>query len=209
MLEMLSSKFFLPTTNFRYLSVLLAIHNNSDISQHSIAKKVGMSGAMVNSYIKKMKLASHLNVININGRDKKYELTGSGKEVLMEHLMSCSAEIVQLYSKAKSELVKKLVDACEKKSSIKVVLYGGSDTARLVVSAIEQIPQYVVVAIVDNDQSLWGQSIGGHVIQNPALIKDTDFDCIVISTFAKQNEIYASLKTTEEYGTKIIRLSAL
>lgn len=206
---MLSSEFFLPTKNLRCLSVLLAVHHNSDISQHGIAQEVGMSSAMVNGYIKDMKKAGHLDVINLNGRDKSYQLTDAGKMKLMEHLMSCSAEIVQLYSNAKNELIGKLKEVGNGSNSVNVVLFGGSDTAQMVLSALEQIPKYRIVAIVDNNKKLWGSKVGGHIIQNPEIIKDVDLDCIIIATFARQNEIHSSLRNLETNGVQIIRLSSL
>lgn len=210
MLKMLSSNFFLPTKNFRYLSVLLAVHHNPDISQHGIAQEVDMSSAMVNGYIKEMKKAGHINVININGRDKQYQLTETGQTMLMAHLMNCSAEIVQLYSNAKQELVKKLKTLNNVEKKHKVVLFGGADTAELVVSALEQLPSYSIVAIVDNNRKLWGERIrGGFVIQNPEIVSTIDLDCVIIATFARQNEIFDSLKYIREKGVDVIRLSAL
>lgn len=209
MLKMLSSDFFLPTKNFRYLSVLLAIHHNSDISQHGIAEEVGMSSAMVNGYVKEMKSNDHLLVINKNARDKNYQLTENGKVVLMEHLMNCSAEIVHLYSKAKVELIEKLKSVGAGNNNIRVILFGGSDTAQMVVSALELIPNYQIISIVDNNEALWGKSIGGYEIQDPETMRTHDFDCVIIATFAKQNEIYQSLKFLEQENKQVIRLSTL
>lgn len=209
MLKMLSSEFFLPTKNFRYLSVLLAVHHNADISQHGIAQEVGMSSAMVNGYIKAMKDNAHIDVIDKNGRDKRYQLTESGKKVLMQHLMSCSAEIVHLYSKAKAEIVSKLKALGNGAPRIRVLLFGGSETAQMVVSALEQIEKYKVVAIVDNDSWLWGHRIGAHIIQSPEILKTIKVDSVIISTFARQNEIYRDIQWLEKKGVDVVRLSTL
>ena len=106
-------------------------------------------------------------------------------------------------------MIRKLEAVGNGSPSIKVLLFGGADTAHMVVGALEHIEKYKIIAIVDNDRRLWGERIGAHIIQSPEIIKTIKVDSIIISTFAKQNEIYRDIKWVEDEGVKVVRLSTL
>lgn len=207
MLKILSTEFFLPTKKFRSLSVLLAIHHNNNISQHAIGVEVGMSSSMVNGYIKTLSQDGFIHIENKNGRDKVYELSPKGRGLLTEYLLTCSAEIVRLYSRAKEELVAKLHSCFTGKGVYKVILYGGAETAQLVLNTLEQFDNVKVIAVVDRDPEKWGERLQSHIIQRPEIIDDVEFNTVIISSFAKQEEIYAQLNDVLKQKTTIIRLS--
>lgn len=209
MLDLSNSLFFLPTKQFRELSILLVMHHDSELSQHAIASMTQLSGAMVNGYVKQMRKGGLIDIINKNKRDKVYQLTSIGKETLMSHLVNCSTELVQLYSYVKEELQERLRSSLPHKDPQKVILFGGSDTAQLVLSAIETVPNVNIAAIVDNDNNKWGSKLGQFVIQSPSILEEMSFDCVVVSSFARQDEIYHSISYLEERGVKIIKLSSL
>ena len=209
MINLEQSSFFLPTKEFRELSILLTVLHEPNLSQQAIASKTDLSGSMVNGYIRELTKNSLIAVEARNKRDKLYKLTEAGRRKLMNSLMNCSAEIVQLYSQAKTEIINKLKEHLLGNGSMRLVLYGGADTAQLVNNALEQFPHVHIAAIVDNDASKWGVRIGNHVIQSPLVLENVMIDCIIISSFARQNEIYTFIKKYEEQGIKIIRLSTL
>lgn len=209
MINIESSEFFLPTKRLRSLSVLLTIHHCPDIRQQQIAEKVGMSGAMVNSYIKHLKADGYLDVKKKNGRDLDYRLTDSGRMQVMIALMSFSAEIVQLHSKAKDELISRLQKVFHNGDLTKVVLYGGSETARLVVGALEEFPTVNIAAVLDTDARKWGDMIAGYVIQSPQILNQINPDKIIIASFARQKEIEGLLCDANISNDIIIRLSTL
>lgn len=209
MLDLGNSLFFLPNKRFRELSILLVMHHDSELSQHTIASRTQLSGAMVNGYVKKMRKDGLIDVINKNKRDKVYQLTAIGKETLMEDLIACSTELVQLFSQVKEELKGRLQSSLNINEQQNIVLFGGANTAQLVLSAIENVSNVHIAAIVDNDSEKWGSKLGQFVIQSPSILNEMVFDCVVICSFARQDEIYQSISSLEKKGIKIIRLSSI
>ncbi|MCB2214758.1 winged helix-turn-helix transcriptional regulator [Desulfofustis glycolicus] len=209
MIDLKRSSFFLPTTKFRELAILLAVLHDSEISQQEIAEQSGLSGAMVNGYVKTLRKDGIVEMLERNRRDKEYHLTAAGKSRLMNLLMNCSAEIVQLYSQARQEIITKLLGHLNGNGSHRVVLFGGADTAQLVCSALESFSHVEIVAIVDNNKGKWGQVIGSQMIQDPALLEEIEFDSVVISSFARQDEIYESIRSLESQNVKLIKLASL
>ena len=55
MIQPFSSKFLSPTTKYRSMSVLMAVHDFPEISQEKIAGITHLSSSMVNNYIKSLR----------------------------------------------------------------------------------------------------------------------------------------------------------
>lgn len=209
MINLNSIEYLTPTKQFRELSVMLALHHDHDLRQQEIAQQVNMSGAMVNSYIKQLKECGWIVVENKNRRDLTYRLSSDGQKHLMRHLMACSAEIVELYKKAKVELVDQLKEYFGGDQAVRVMLYGGSETARLVISVLGYFPSVEIVGVVDKDKEKWGKSIDSYTIGQPETARETAFDFFVISSFAKQDEISEAIRALGIHGIRIVKLSSL
>lgn len=199
----------MPTKEFRELSILLTMYHDPELSQQSIAGMTDLSAAMVNGYVKKLKEAKLVNVLNKNRRDRVYEITSSGERLLIERLIGCSTEIVQLSYQVQQELKNRLKRSFTGLDKPRIVLFGAADTAQLVLGVLEEFEDAVVLAIVDNDKNKWGKKLGQMVIQPPSILENMDHNCLVISSFACQNEIYDSISHYEEKGVRIIKLSAV
>jgi predicted transcriptional regulator len=209
MLDLSNSLYFLPNKDFRHLSILLAMYHNPELSQHGIATQANLSGAMVNGYVKKMKQCGLVNILQKNKRDNVYVLTSSGKTSLMKCLIGCSTELVQLFSQLRDELQERLHSYFTRNDSRKIILFGGANTAQLVLSAIDPLPYVSIEAIVDNDSSKWGKSLGKNKIQSPEIMDELDFDCVVISSYACQNEIYETISHLLKKNVSIVKLSSI
>jgi DNA-binding MarR family transcriptional regulator len=209
MLDLSNSRFFLPTKAFRELSILLTMYHDPELSQQNIATMTDLSVAMVNGYVKKLKEANLVNIHNKNKRDRVYKITSSGEQLLMEHLVGCSTEIVQLSYQIQQELKKRLTRSFVDLKNPKIVLFGAADTAQLVLAVLEEFENAVVMAIVDNDKKKWGRKFGPMVIQPPSIIDNMNHNCLIISSFACQNEIYDSISHYAEQGVLIIKLSTV
>ncbi len=201
--------FLLPTKKLRRLSILLTIYHEPRISQHRIAAKTGLSGSMINSYLKEMIGKEMITTSRRNRRDREYHLTPEGRDCLNSLLIAYSAEIIQLYSHAKKEMTSRLKKGLDGMGECKVVLFGGSETADLVIRAIKDLPQARIVGVVDNDSQKWQQAINGYPIAPPSRLKEFNPDVIIVASYGKQEEIYQSIRHLEETGTRILKLSTL
>ena len=209
MIDLAKSHFFLATKEFRRLAILLAINHSPNLSQKAIAQSANLSGAMVNNYMKELIREGLVKVARRNKRDRDYLITDSGRQKLFSMLMRCSAEIVQLYAQAKDELVEKFAKLFIDGNPHRVILFGGAETACMVIQAIHLFPQARIVGIVDNDSTKWNTRLEGYTITPPQSLKSISHDTVIISSFAKQDEIYASIRKLADQGINIVKLSSL
>ena len=204
-----SLKFLLPTKEFRKLHILLTINSHPHASQHKIATQVGLSSAMVNSYVKDLTAQGYLELSNRNRRDLNYFLTPPGAEQLTSLLMGCSAEIVQLYSGAKQEIGNRLREILNGNTRTDIVLYGASDTCELVLQALQDFPAAHVVGIVDGMTNKQGTSLRDYTILAPTALPSLTPDMVIITSFAKQDEIYDQIAHLEKDGIKVRKLTTI
>ena len=205
MIQPFSSKFLMPTTKYRNMSVLMAVHDFPEISQEKIAGITHLSSSMVNNYVKNLKREGLLRVTGDTNRTQRYYVTARGQSLLTTSLLSYSAEIVQMFGAAKREIAGILEDFYEDDIRT-VVMFGVSDTAEIVYLAIKE-SSLVVIGVVDSDASKRGKPFNGLIIEPPEALKKMRPDAIVISSFGKQEEIQERIRQIGCKDTKVIRLS--
>ncbi len=186
---------------------MLAIHNDPSASQHKIARLTHLSSSMVNNYIKELQRAGRLSVSGKTNRTQSYHLTESGQSELMSMLMTYSAEIVQLYTSAKHEITERLNHLYDE-GIRKVALYGAAETGEVVHTALKETP-LSMIAVVDGDPKRHGKRFNGLRVEAPERLKDKDADAVVITSFAKQEEIHRCIRKITGDEVKIKKLSDL
>lgn len=195
-----NSNFLTPAKNLRRMSVLLAIHNDSKLSQHQIGKITHLSSSMVNNYIKTFHSEDLVKVIGKTNRTQTYHLTSRGRNELTSLLLTYSAEIIQLYGATKREVAEKLY-SLNKNGIENIVLFGAAETAEVVYTAAKDTP-LKIKGIVDSDPEKQGTSFNGFTIKAPEDLKSLKPEAVVITSFARQEEIHKSIKKI--IGSKII-----
>ena len=188
---------------------MLAVYRDPELSQHNIGMQTNLSGAMVNNYLKTMREAGVIRVGKKNKRDKVYNISKKGEQILMRALVDCSAELVQHVSKIKKILNSRLVSFFKDNNSHTVVLYGGADTAHFVLESLAGIANVSVAGIVDGDSSKWGSDLNAIPIQSPENLSQLEFDTIIICSYAHQETIYKSIAHFEQSGIHIVQLSSI
>ena len=63
----------------------------------------------------------------------------------------------------------------------KVLIFGTGSSGIKILKLAQQ--QYQVIAFIDNDEKMWGNSIEGFPIYNPSKILEIDYDMIIIASF--------------------------
>ena len=188
MLLPLAAKFIAPTREMRKMAVLMAIRNDPDISQHKLGRLAGLSSSMANNYVKELRGQRLISITGQTNRTQRYHLTAAGRQALVEALIDYSAEIIRLYIAAKADLAERLRQMAE--ADIRTVaLYGASGTAEVVYAALKETP-LTVVAVFDSDPGKHGQDFNNFTIQPPEALTALAADAVVITSFAKQEEIH-------------------
>jgi len=207
MVRPFSSSFLSPTKQSRRLSVLLAIHDAPESSQHAIGKNTRLSSSMVNNYIKQLKQEGLITISGDTNRNQSYHLTPEGHQTLRKALLHYSSDIVQLYGSVKREIAK-ILSGFYEEGIRTVVLFGAAETAEVVHLAIKQT-RLVMIGVVDNDTEKHGKPFNGLLIQPPEEVRRIQPDAVIITSFARQEEIYKNLKKLVGKKIKIKKLSDL
>jgi DNA-binding MarR family transcriptional regulator len=207
MIEPFHAEFLAPTKKFRRLSILLAIHDSPETSQHKMAEMAHLSSSMVNNYIKSLQEEDLITVSGDTNRTRRYHLTVFGRDMLISALLSYSSEIIRLYGVAKNELAKRLRSIYEE-GVRSVALFGAAETAEVVLAAIKAT-RLAVAAVVDSDPSKQGKSFNGLTIMAPKDLRKHRMDAVVITSFGRQQEILEDVRKLVGAGVKVIKLSDL
>ena len=166
-----------------------------------------LSSSMVNNYIKCFKKDDLITVTGKTNRTQNYFLTDKGRSVLTRSLHCYSAEIVQLYSAVKEE-IRHILSGFYKEGIRTVVLFGAAETAEIVHAAIRET-DLVVIGVVDTSKEKHGELFNGLKVRRPDEIKAIKPDCVIITSFARQEEIYTDLQNLIEDRIKIKKLSTV
>jgi SAM-dependent methyltransferase len=76
-----------------------------------------------------------------------------------------------------------------------LLLFGaGQGCVELLQWLAEFAPQTIVTAIADNDNSMWGRSLQGYPVIDPATIAEHEFSRIVITTISGEDPVSAQLR---------------
>ncbi len=207
MIEPFKANFLTPTKPFRELSVLLAIHDSPRHSQHRIGRITHLSSSMVNNYIKKFHREGLITVTGETNRSQAYHLTPAGRERLITHLLSYSAELVQLYGATKREIAERL-GHFEDEGIHAIALYGAAETAEVVYAALKDT-SLRVLGVVDGDPAKQGRPFNGFEVQAPQRLRDMAVDAVVITSFARQEEIHQDIRALLGENVRVKKLSDL
>jgi DNA-binding MarR family transcriptional regulator len=207
MISPFASTFHLPAIKLRRLSVLMAIHNSPRLSQHKIARITHLSTSMVNNYIKKLQREELIQVTGNTNRTHGYHLTPAGQSKLISLILEYSSEMIQLYGAAKRQVAERLKHFLEEGIS-SLALFGAAETAEVVYAALKDTP-LTVTGIVDSDPAKHGARFNGFVVQEPARLKEMQADAVLITSFARQEEIHGSIQQMLGNQATVKRLSDL
>ena len=191
MITLPNSKYFSPNKALRRLALLFAIHEDPQASQHVIGRMVRLSSSMVNNYIKIFKREGLVKAYGSTNRNQSYHLTAQGGKALRQSLLTYSAEIVQMYGAVKREL-SNILHGFYEEGIRTVALFGAAETAEIVHAALKAT-NLEMIGVVDNDVFKHGKPFNGLSISPPHKLLELAPDAVIITSFGKQEEIYASV----------------
>jgi len=186
-----------PSKSTRVLAILDALSRDSSLSQYELGRRLHLSGAMVNQYLKQLQADGLVEFLPVNGKSYNYALTELGRRSRQRMFSDYSSETVRLYSTIKEFVLDKL-KGLEKEGKWDLALFGASETCEVVLSALRGTC-FRVKVLLDNDTRKQGQIFNGHVVSGPHVLDQVDCDAVVITSFGKQGEIF---KQVEPYAVK-------
>jgi len=202
---LLDRKYFKPSKEARVLAILDSLAHDSGLSQNELGKRMGLSGAMVNQYLKEMQDDRLIQFEAVNGKSYRYVLTPQGKRSRLKMFSAYSSETIQIYTALKNLILDRLKQPGERGVS-RLALFGASETCEVVLSTLANTP-FDVICIVDNDPDKQGKLFNGHVVAPPEVLKTIQCQAVLITSFGRQDEIFEQLQSlTRGNGLEILRL---
>ena len=201
----LDKKYLKPSKTSRMLALLENLNSDPTLSQAELAQRCALSGAMVNKYLKEIRDTRLMQVKPVNGKSFAYHLTDEGDQKRRLLLEEYSTELVQIYSALKN-VIRDKIRTLRKENQKRLVLFGASETCEIALSAIRDI-DVRVLALVDNDPAKHGQNFSGHIISSPVVLEQLSFDTVLITSFARQQEILTQISPiARKHNFNIARL---
>ncbi|MDN5343208.1 winged helix-turn-helix transcriptional regulator [Oceanotoga sp. DSM 15011] len=179
--------FFNPSPNYREMMILKIISKNSDTSQESLAKKVGIVPSMVNRYLKDFEDKDLIIKSGENRRRMSYQLTKNGQKRLQFLMVSYINEVSKLYTDTRDSF-EELIKALKKHNLKNIFLYGAGVVGTIVLKVLN-IEDINVLGFIDDSISKQGDKIHGIDILNPKEVDQFDYDAIIIASFRHSEEI--------------------
>lgn len=198
-------KFIKPSKETRVLAILDSLSQDSALSQFELGKRLKLSGAMVNQYLRQLQERNLIEFRPVNGKSYRYVLTSGGEQSRREMFSDYSSETIRLYTNIKDLILSKL-RSLEARGHKRITLFGASETCEVVLSALRDTA-FQVVAMVDNDPEKHGTLFHGHVISSPLVLEHVDCQSVIITSFGRQDEIHQQLQSvSQRRGLEIVRL---
>jgi len=200
----LALQYLRPTKLMRELFVLLSLEEAPHLSQHQLAKKVGVSSAMSHNYMKELIEQGVVSVSGETNRNMKYAVTARGVERRAALMSAYSKEVARLYSIAKREIEQRLWELY--RDGLKtVVLFGAAETGELVYSAAKATPLRIV-GFVDNDAAKHRLLFGKIPVSSPDTIESYRPDGVLIASSGNTDDIAKQLDHLSHKGVAVVTL---
>lgn len=198
-------RFYKPSRDARVLAILDSLSQESALSQNELGRRLHLSGAMVNQYLKELQDGNLIRYVAVNGKSYRYVLTDAGESQRRQMFSGLSTETIQIYTALKQLIASKL-DSLKRRGLSKLALFGASETCEVVLSSLRE-GFFEIVTLIDNDPAKQGKIFNGYVISPPHVLEAVHCQAVLITSFARQDEIYQQLEPLRRRkGLEVVKL---
>jgi predicted transcriptional regulator len=199
-------KLHIASPRLNEMNLLHCMASDPDITQAGLAKRCGLSVAMVNNYMKDLCTAGLLIYHRKSSKNISYHLTAAGLtrvEAIGQELLQ---EMLEFFAMAKDR-IRSLVLSQLPPGPLRVVLYGLDDLAVIAFHALDS-SEIRMVGVCDDDPERIGREWCGREVSNPSQIRYMAPDAVVICNRMRTEEIYRGLRYLQDRGIRLVRLDA-
>ena len=199
------SSVFKPTPLYKELQILNLLTNNPKVTQRDIAREIGISLAMVNSYLEKYEKEGVLKISRDSTRAGLYKLTKRGHERRKLLNMEFLEASLDVYNQAKVECINFIMKIKED-GFRKLLFYGAGEVCELLLYVLNNIREIdlEILAVIDDDEEKIGSSITGVNVIRPNEITNYTYDGILVSSYTHNDTIKSKLLNLGIEENKII-----
>ena len=201
-----NNTFFKPTPLYKEFVILDLVEKEEKITQRMMSDYLSVSVSMINNYLDNYEKSGYIKRIYVNSKNVKYNISKSGierKKVLNIQYLKASSLI---YNGAKNNLTTFLQEIIKKGFS-KIILYGAGEVAEILLQTIRNdnsIPLDVVAVVDDNIEKMNRYLVNTEIISSNKL-SEYKHDCILVSSYKHNNEIYKKLIALNYNKSNIIQ----
>ncbi len=186
------------------LHILACLAADPNTTQAQIARRCGLSVAMVNNYMKDLCAAGLLEYRRKSPRNVSYHVTLAGSLRMQAIEQENLEDLVALYTEAQ-RLILDIIASQAPGPLQRVVLYGMGDIAILAFHALES-QKVRVVGICDDDPEKIGREWCGREVSNPSQIRYMAPDAVIICDRVRAEEMFRGLRYLQDLGMRLVRL---
>lgn len=171
------------------LQILNELSGNGSLTQRDLSSRLDIALGLVNSYIKNLISKGFITVKSIPPRRYAYFLTPKGFTEKSRLTYDLLQDYTRIYREARSNL-KKLFSELDSSGMRKVVFAGADEVAEIAYITLHETD--IELAGVADDE-LAGKKFFGRDIKKTCDIAAMDYDCIVVTSYLKKEQIYKDL----------------
>lgn len=130
------------------LKLLTGLAGGQRATHVELAELAGMSPAMVNNYLSRLRARGYVRRVGTSSRASHYELTRDGinrRDIL---LVNYNAELIRLYKAARCEIADR-ISALFGAEPVRICLCPADDTAEVVLSVLSESPHIRADAVCE------------------------------------------------------------
>jgi len=177
---------------FKSLQILDELSNNNSLTQRDLSSSLGIALGLVNSYIKNLVAKGYITVSTIPPKRYAYYLTPMGFAEKTRLTYDLLQDYTRVYREARKNL--KLLFSDLQQQGLNRIVFAGADEVAEIAYLTLQETQLKLIAITDMETA--GRNFFGLEVQPLASLSGMTCDCVVLTAYAKKDQIYQELLKT-------------
>lgn len=191
---MSESIFYMKTNLYKEYLLLDVIERNKDITQRSLAKLLGSSVSMVNSYLDGLVKKKYLSKEVLNSKRVNYHITDKGIERKRYLNIGYLKQAFSINEDAKREVMS-FIEEVSNKGFKDVIFYGAGEVCEILLRTIKETNNTLinVIGIIDDDINKHGSYCQDVLISSNKLINKINHDAVMITSYTNKDSILNNL----------------
>jgi DNA-binding MarR family transcriptional regulator len=177
------------TDPYRSLQILDKLSNNDSLTQRELSSSLGIALGLVNSYIKNLIKKGYITVKAIPSKRYAYYLTPKGFTEKTRLTYDLLHDYTRVYREARKNLTELFHDL--QKNGVKRIVFAGVDEVAEIAYITLQETKLELVAVADTEGTR--ENFFNWKIHPLSAITDMEYDCVVVTTYLKKDNVYQEL----------------
>ena len=195
---------YVQSPKLNQMNILREVAADAHITQAELAARCSLSVAMVNNYMKELCSSGFLEYHRRTIKSVTYHLTPAGEEKFESLQMELVNEMVSMFVASKEHVLDRIRNQAPA-GLRRVILFGCGHLAQLAFHALE-MADVNILGVCDDDMDLVGGDFCGREVMSPSQARFLLPDVFVVARSPKTEDVFRSVASLQERGTRIIRL---